>query len=201
MLLALAGTGACATAGSAGSSANRVSIVFRKVIVLARIVRHDLGRHPMSDKRDLLILGGGLVGMTLALAAARKGISSHVVDRADPAELTAEGFDGRASAISTASWNLLRNIGLAARSSRTPARSLDRGDRRHEARAGSTSSPSRTKARSAACSPTASCASRCSRRPRTAADRLAPRAESFARDAASSASRPRWRTDHSSKPR
>lgn len=67
----------------------------------------------MNEKRDLLILGGGLVGMTLALAAARKGISSHVVDRADPAELTAEGFDGRASAISTASWNLFRNIGIA----------------------------------------------------------------------------------------
>ena len=63
--------------------------------------------------RDLLILGGGLVGMTLALAAARQGISSHVVDRADPAQLTAEKFDGRASAISTASWNLFTNIGLA----------------------------------------------------------------------------------------
>src|SRR3990170_298160 len=69
----------------------------------------------MSDKRDLLILGGGLVGMTLALAAAKKGLSSHVVDRADPAELTAEAFDGRASAISTASWNLFGNIGLAER--------------------------------------------------------------------------------------
>ena len=67
----------------------------------------------MIVKRDLLILGGGLVGMTLALAAAKKGIASHVVDRADPAELTAEGFDGRASAISTASWNLFTNIGLA----------------------------------------------------------------------------------------
>ncbi|QPC98012.1 FAD-dependent monooxygenase [Qipengyuania soli] len=66
----------------------------------------------MTDKRDLLILGGGLVGMTLALAAAKKGLSSHVVDRADPSELTAEGFDGRASAISTASWRLFRNIGL-----------------------------------------------------------------------------------------
>jgi len=66
-----------------------------------------------SDTRDLLILGGGLVGMTLALAAAKKGITSHVVDRADPASLTAEGFDGRASAISTASWNLFTNIGLA----------------------------------------------------------------------------------------
>ncbi len=67
----------------------------------------------MAETRELLILGGGLVGMTLALAAAKKGISSHVVDRADPAELTAEGFDGRASAISTASWNLFTHIGLA----------------------------------------------------------------------------------------
>ena len=69
----------------------------------------------MTDKRDLLIMGGGLVGMTLALAAARKGISSHVVDLADPVELTEAGFDGRASAISTASWNLFSNIGLADR--------------------------------------------------------------------------------------
>jgi len=71
----------------------------------------------MADKNnprhELLILGGGLVGMTLALAAAKKGMASHVVDRADPAELTAEGFDGRASAISTASWNLFKNIGIA----------------------------------------------------------------------------------------
>ncbi|WP_432201994.1 FAD-dependent monooxygenase [Erythrobacter sp. W53] len=51
--------------------------------------------------------------MTLAIAAARKGISSHVIDRADPADLTAEGFDGRATAISTASWNLFQNIGIA----------------------------------------------------------------------------------------
>lgn len=69
----------------------------------------------MTEHRDLVILGGGLVGMTLALAAARAGITSHVVDKADPAELTAEGADGRASAISTASWNLFRNIGLADR--------------------------------------------------------------------------------------
>ena len=69
----------------------------------------------MSDKRNLIILGGGLVGMTLALAAAKQGISSHVVDKARPEELTAEGVDGRASAISTASWNLFANIGLAER--------------------------------------------------------------------------------------
>jgi len=68
-----------------------------------------------APHRDLVILGGGLVGMTLALAAARAGITSHVVDHEDPATLTAEGADGRASAISTASWNLFTNIGLAER--------------------------------------------------------------------------------------
>ena len=66
-----------------------------------------------SERRDILVLGGGLVGMTLALAAAKKGLSAHVVDRADPADLTAEGHDARASAISTASWNLFTNIGIA----------------------------------------------------------------------------------------
>ena len=40
--------------------------------------------------------------MALALAAAKQGISSHVIDRADPAELTKEGFDDRATAIETA---------------------------------------------------------------------------------------------------
>jgi len=66
-----------------------------------------------SETRDLLILGGGLVGMALALSAARQGISSHVIDRADPAELTKEGFDDRATAISTASWHMFTNIGIA----------------------------------------------------------------------------------------
>ena len=66
-----------------------------------------------AETRDLLILGGGLVGMALALAAAKQGMSSHVIDRADPAELTREGFDDRATAISTASWHLFSNIGIA----------------------------------------------------------------------------------------
>lgn len=68
---------------------------------------------PIGETRDLLILGGGLVGMALALSAAKQGISSHVIDRADPAELTKEGFDDRATAISTASWHMFTNIGIA----------------------------------------------------------------------------------------
>ncbi|WP_423142992.1 UbiH/UbiF/VisC/COQ6 family ubiquinone biosynthesis hydroxylase [Parablastomonas sp. CN1-191] len=70
---------------------------------------------PQAERADLIVLGGGLVGMTLALTAARQGLSSHVIDPADPADLTAEGADGRASAISTASWNLFTRIGLADR--------------------------------------------------------------------------------------
>jgi 2-octaprenyl-6-methoxyphenol hydroxylase len=65
------------------------------------------------DPRDVVILGGGLVGMTLAIGLARAGITCHVVDNSDPAAQTAAGFDGRASAISTASWNLYANLGMA----------------------------------------------------------------------------------------
>jgi 2-octaprenyl-6-methoxyphenol hydroxylase len=68
---------------------------------------------PAGDVRDVLVLGGGLVGMTLAISLARAGISSHVVDRDDPVRQSAAGFDGRASAISTASWNLFTHLGLA----------------------------------------------------------------------------------------
>jgi 2-octaprenyl-6-methoxyphenol hydroxylase len=66
-----------------------------------------------SENADVVILGGGLVGMTLAIGLAQKDITSHVIDPADPASLTADGFDGRASAISTASWNLYRHLGMA----------------------------------------------------------------------------------------
>ncbi len=62
---------------------------------------------------EVVILGGGLVGMTLAIGLARAGITSVVVDNSDPAAQTADGFDGRASAISTASWNLYTHLGLA----------------------------------------------------------------------------------------
>ena len=61
---------------------------------------------------DVIILGGGLVGTTLALALARSGLSSVVVDPADPAITLAAGFDGRASAIASASGRMLAAIGV-----------------------------------------------------------------------------------------
>lgn len=62
---------------------------------------------------DVIILGGGLVGLSLAIALGRHGVSSAVIDPADPAGTLAPGFDGRVSAIASASWKLFEAIGVA----------------------------------------------------------------------------------------
>lgn len=64
---------------------------------------------------DVIILGGGLVGLTLALALDAHGLSATVVDPAEPGQVLAPGFDGRASAIASASWAMLQAIGLGER--------------------------------------------------------------------------------------
>ncbi|MEH3045929.1 UbiH/UbiF/VisC/COQ6 family ubiquinone biosynthesis hydroxylase [Sphingomonas adhaesiva] len=61
---------------------------------------------------DVLILGGGLVGSALAVALDRHGLSSIVVDPADPAVTLTAGFDGRASAVASASHKMLDAIGV-----------------------------------------------------------------------------------------
>ncbi len=63
---------------------------------------------------DVIILGGGLVGATLALALDAHGVSSIVIDPADPAVTLAPGFDGRASAVASASHRMLDAIGVGA---------------------------------------------------------------------------------------
>ena len=67
------------------------------------------------DRADLLILGGGLVGSALAVALDAHGLTAIVVDPADPAATLAPDFDGRASAISSASHRMLGAIGVADR--------------------------------------------------------------------------------------
>ena len=61
---------------------------------------------------DVLIVGGGLVGLTLASALGRAGLSIAVVDREVPAHAAADRFDGRASAIAWGSAQALGGIGL-----------------------------------------------------------------------------------------
>ena len=69
----------------------------------------------MKDMSDVIILGGGLVGLTLAVALDAHGLSSIVVDTAEPADVLAKGFDGRTSAVASASQAMLDAIGVGAR--------------------------------------------------------------------------------------
>lgn len=66
------------------------------------------------ERSDVIILGGGLVGLTLAIALDAHGLTSIVIDPADPEAQLAAGFDGRASAIASASWRMLEAIGVGA---------------------------------------------------------------------------------------
>ncbi len=66
----------------------------------------------MTYDSDILIVGGGLNGPVLALALARSGLTSTVIDAQPAAVLAADGFDGRSYALALASVRLLRRLGL-----------------------------------------------------------------------------------------
>lgn len=61
---------------------------------------------------DVIIVGAGLVGATLACGLAANGIKTVVIDRLDPADGISPTFDGRASAIAQSSRVALDGIGL-----------------------------------------------------------------------------------------
>jgi 2-octaprenyl-6-methoxyphenol hydroxylase len=65
------------------------------------------------DRTDVIIFGGGLVGLALASALDSNGVSAIVVDPADPAPRTSASFDGRTSAVSSSSMRMLQAIGVA----------------------------------------------------------------------------------------
>jgi 2-octaprenyl-6-methoxyphenol hydroxylase len=67
----------------------------------------------MTDAQvDVAIVGGGMVGGTLAVALAEAGIATALVDMADPAALVDEAHDGRTSAIAQATQRMLQAVGL-----------------------------------------------------------------------------------------
>src|SRR5256885_2249294 len=66
----------------------------------------------MADDAELVIGGGGLNGMLLAVACAGAGLSTIVIDRQDPATMTADRCDGRTSAIAYGSRLVFDGIGL-----------------------------------------------------------------------------------------
>ena len=62
---------------------------------------------------DVIIAGGGLAGLTLALALDQAGLKVAVVDALPLEDTLAETFDGRASAIAYTSWRLFEALGIA----------------------------------------------------------------------------------------
>jgi 2-octaprenyl-6-methoxyphenol hydroxylase len=65
------------------------------------------------DRADVIIFGGGMVGLALAAALDSSGVSAVVVDPADPERRKVASFDGRTSAVSSSSMRMLRAIGVA----------------------------------------------------------------------------------------
>ena len=64
---------------------------------------------------DVVIAGGGLVGLSLGLALAGAGLDIAVVDAETPAARRDVGFDGRVSSIALSSKRVLEGIGLWSR--------------------------------------------------------------------------------------
>ena len=69
-------------------------------------------QHASTLDADLLIVGGGMIGLTVARAVAGAGLTSIVVDREAPAAALAAAADGRASALAAGSVRLLQDIGV-----------------------------------------------------------------------------------------
>lgn len=68
----------------------------------------------MAERSDVevLVAGGGMVGLALATGLGEAGIEVAVVDRLDPALQREEAFDGRSSAIARGSQQALAGLGL-----------------------------------------------------------------------------------------
>lgn len=64
---------------------------------------------------DVVIVGGGLAGLPLALALAKGGLEVTVIDAIAPATSADPGFDGRTSAIAFSSCRMLDELGVMTR--------------------------------------------------------------------------------------
>jgi 2-octaprenyl-6-methoxyphenol hydroxylase len=63
-------------------------------------------------RSDVIILGGGLIGLALAAALDSSGLACTVIDPVDPESWKDAKFDGRTSAVSSSSRRMLDTIGV-----------------------------------------------------------------------------------------
>lgn len=64
------------------------------------------------DQADVIIAGGGLVGLALAAALDSSGLSAIVIDPANPAARMTTAFDGRTTAVSSSSMRMFEAVGI-----------------------------------------------------------------------------------------
>jgi 2-octaprenyl-6-methoxyphenol hydroxylase len=65
------------------------------------------------DRADVIILGGGLVGLALAAALDTSGLSVIVIDPANPDLRKDAAFDGRATALASSSKRMFDTVGIS----------------------------------------------------------------------------------------
>jgi 2-octaprenyl-6-methoxyphenol hydroxylase len=61
---------------------------------------------------DIVVVGGGLAGLPLAIATASAGLRTIVIDREAPATMLEEPFDGRTAAIAYGAQQVLAGLGI-----------------------------------------------------------------------------------------
>ena len=66
----------------------------------------------MTKSYDIIIAGGGLNGATIALGAAKLGLSTLVIDANPDHSQMREHFDGRSYAMALTSVRLMRALGF-----------------------------------------------------------------------------------------
>ncbi len=79
------------------------------------MIATESGASTGVTETEVAIVGGGMVGLTLALALDQAGLAVTVLDAAPPAAQLDARFDGRASAIAFASFRMWRALGVADR--------------------------------------------------------------------------------------
>jgi len=72
-------------------------------------------RHPAfmdTKKFEVAVVGGGMVGLSLALGLAGAGVPVALIERAKLSDMAAATFDGRGSAVAAGSQRILDGLGL-----------------------------------------------------------------------------------------